>query len=181
MLKGGVMLPRKSSAVLMASVLTVVGFCAAQAGGDKLHFPESYPESVKWLVIDKPQFKRIHEYYVTPEALDAARKNQPMPDGTVFVGVQYQVQRDAQGNPILGPDGHFVKANVSGYIVMEKHAGWGSEYPKQLRNGEWEYQIFKEDKTPNTKVKLSVCFECHKPFASQDYVQAYEKLKSAGR
>ncbi len=100
------MLPRKSSAVLMASILILAGFCAAQAGGDKLHFPESYAKSVKWLIIDKPQFKRIHEYYATPEALEAARKNQPMPDGTVFVGVQYQVQRDAQGNPILGPDVH---------------------------------------------------------------------------
>lgn len=176
------MVSHKPNVFLTASVLIFVGFCTARAGGDKVHFPENYTKGVKWLVTDKPEFKRVHEYYVTPpEALEAAHKHQPMPDGTVFVGLQYQVQRDAQGNPILGPDGHFIKANLSAYVVMEKHAGWGSEYPSELRNGEWEYQIFKEDKTPNTGVKLSVCFECHKPFARQDYIQAYEKLESAGR
>lgn len=176
------MLSRNMSAVLTASVLTVIGFCCAKAGGDKVHFPEDYAKGVKWLVADKPEFKRVHEYYVTPpEALDAARNNEPMPDGTVFVGLQYQVQRDAQGNPVIGPDGHFIKTNLSAYVVMEKHAGWGSEYPEGLRNGEWEYQIFNQDKTPNTSIKVSVCFECHKPFASQDYVQAYEKLKNAKR
>jgi Cytochrome P460 len=174
------MLSRKPNAFLTACVFILIGFCTARAGGDKVHFPEDYTKGVKWLVTDKPEFKRVHEYYVTPpEALEAARKNQPMPDGTVFIGLQYQVQRDAQGNPILGPDGHFVKANLGAYVVMEKHAGWGSEYPEELRNGEWEYQIFKEDKTPSNSVKLSACFECHKPFASHDYIQAYEKLKSA--
>jgi cytochrome P460 len=176
------MLSRRANVVLTACVSILIGFCPARAGGDKVHFPEGYAKGVKWLVIDKPQFKRIHEYYVMPpEALDAARKNQPMPDGTVFVGLQYQVQRDTQGNPILGPDGHFIKANLSAYVVMEKHAGWGSEYPEEVRNGEWEYQIFNEDKTPSKSVKLSACFECHKPFVSHDYIQSFDKLKSAER
>ena len=175
------MISRKSNAVFVAFATILLGLFSAQAGGDKVAFPENYAKGVKWLVVDKPQFKRIHEYYTTPDALEAARKNQPMPEGTVFVGAQYQIQRDSQGNPVLGSDGHFIKANLSGYIVMQKHAGWGAEYPPELRNAEWEYQIFKADKTPNKDVKLTACFECHKPFASQDYVQEYEKLKGAVR
>ena len=79
------------------------------------------------------------------------------------------------------PNGHFIKTDLSAYVVMEKRAGWGAEYAPALRNGEWEYQIFNADKTPNKSVKLDVCFECHKPFAEQDYVQEYDKLKNGSQ
>ena len=173
------MISHKSDSVLIAFATILFGLFSAKAGGDKVAFPENYAKGVKWLIVDKPQLKRINEYYATPDALEAARKNQPMPEGTVFVGAQYQIQLDGQGNPVLGSDGHFIKANLSRYIVMEKHVGWGAEYPPELRNGEWEYQIFKADKTLSNEVKLTACLGCHKPFASQDYVQKYDKLKGA--
>ena len=49
------------------------------------------------------------------------------------------------------------------------------------RNREWEYRAFRADKRPNEDVKLTACFECHKPLASQNFVHAYDKLKEAGR
>ena len=76
---------------------------------------------------------------------------------------------------VLTGDGSF------GFNAMEKRAGWGSEYPDTLRNGEWEYRAFTADKKPNENVKLTACFECHKPLASQDFVHAYDKLKEAAR
>lgn len=175
------MISHKSKTVLATFGMIWLGFVLAQAGGDKVPFPENYAKGVKWLVVDKPQLKRIIEYYAMPGGFEAARKNQPMPEGTVLVGVQYNMQLDGQGNPVLGPDGRYTKANLRGYTVMEKRTGWGAEYPPELRNGEWEYQLFKADKTPDKNIKLTVCFECHKPFASQDYVQDYDKLKSVAR
>ena len=170
------------SVILLASiVISSAALFSAEAGGDKIVFPEHYAKGVKWLVVDKPQFKRVHEYYAPPEAVEAARQNEPMPEGTVLVGLQYQIKHDDKGNPILGPDGHFIKTDLSAYVVMEKRAGWGAEYPRELRNGEWEYQIFNADKTPNKSVKLDVCFECHKPFAERDYVQAYDKLQNGSQ
>jgi hypothetical protein len=169
--------------VVAAAVVGMIGltFAPAQAGRDKVAFPENYAKGVKWRVADKPQFKQVQEFYAMPDAIEAARKEQPMPNGTVFVGVQYNVQLDGQGNPVLGPDGRFIKTNLRGYLVMEKQTGWGAEYPPELRNGEWEYQIFKADKTPNENVKLTDCFACHKPLASKDFVQAYDELKKAGQ
>ena len=111
----------------------------------------------------------------------AARRDQPMPSGTVFTVVRYAAQLDAQGNPIKGADGQFVKGELLGYAVMEKRTGWGSEYPDALRNGEWEYRAFTAEKKPNENVKLTACFECHKPTASHDFVYSYDKLKSAGQ
>jgi hypothetical protein len=60
---------------------------------------------------------------------------------------------------------------------MEKQAGWGAEYPAELRNGEWEYQSFRADKSVNDKANLKACFECHKPLESRkDFVFSYDKL-----
>jgi hypothetical protein len=108
----------------------------------------------------------VHQLYAMPEALAAARKDQPMPSGTVFTVVRYAAQLDAQGNPIKGADGQFVKGELLGYAVMEKRTGWGSEYPDTLRNGEWEYRAFTAEKKPNENVKLTACFECHKSTAN---------------
>jgi len=125
--------------------------------------------------------KQAHELYATPDALNAARKDQPMPSGTVFTIVRYSAQLDPQDNPVKGADGHFVKDKILGYAAMEKRTGWGSEYPDALRNGEWEYRAFTAEKKPNDAVKLTACFECHKPMASKDFVHSYDKLKAATR
>jgi len=50
-----------------------------------------------------------------------------------------------------------------------------------VRNGEWEYQVFKADKTVNAGAKLGACLECHKPQDKQDFVLSYEKLKTAAK
>src|SRR5262249_26494889 len=41
------------------------------------------------------------ELFVTPAtAVDAAKKGEPLPNGTVITIVQYKAQVDAQGNPV---------------------------------------------------------------------------------
>ena len=105
-----------------------------------------------------------------------------MPSGTVITLVQYAAQLDASGNPQVGSNGRFVKGNLAGYAVMEKRAGWGAEYPDNVRNGEWEYQAFKADKTPNTTANLTACFNCHKPLGdAPDYLFSYDRMKGASR
>ena len=95
---------------------------------------------------------------------------------------QYAAQLDAQGNPVKDGNGRFIKtSNIVGYTVMEKRAGWGAEYPEAQRNGEWEYQAFRADKTPNPNANLTGCFNCHKPQATQDYVFSYQSMKTAAR
>ena len=175
------MISRRSVAgvTLVAAVCGIALVVQVQASADNVAFPENYAKGVKWLVVDKAETKQVHELYATPEAIEAARKDQPMPNGTVFTVVQYSAQLDAQGNPVKGADGRLVKGEIRGFNAMEKRNGWGSEYPETLRNGEWEYRAFTADKKPNEEAKLTACFECHKPLASQDFVHAYDKLKEA--
>jgi hypothetical protein len=93
------MISRRSTAGA-ALVATVCGIALqVQASADKVAFPENYAKGVKWLVVDKAETKQVHELYAMPEAIEAARKGQPMPNGTVFTVVRNSAQLDAQGKP----------------------------------------------------------------------------------
>ena len=170
-----------SSAIACASA-ALIAF-AAQAGGDKVAFPENYASGVLYTTVDRADNKQYRELFISPpSAVDAAKKGEPMPDGTVITLVQYAAVLDVHGNPQVGPNGRFIKGNRIAYTVMEKRAGWGAEYPDNVRNGEWEYQAFKADKTPNTAANLTACFNCHKPLGTApDYLFSYDKLKGASR
>ena len=137
---------------------------------------------VAYMSIDRAGGKAMSEYYTSQEAIEAAKKGMPLPDGTVISAVNFAAQLDAQGNPVKDANGRFIKtSNIQGYRVMAKRAGWGSEYPETKRNGEWEYQVFRADKTPNPTADLNSCFNCHKPQAANDYVFSFDKLKLAAR
>ena len=169
-----------ATAAAIGACVTLLLAIQVRAGADKVAFPEDYAKGVKYLVVDKPS-KQVHEFYASPAAFEAARKGEPMPDGTVLTGVLYNAQLGDDGNPLKSADGRFIKADLRGYAVMEKRAGWGTEYPADKRNGEWEYQVFRADKTPDPTANLTSCFDCHKPQASNDYVFSFDKLKLAAR
>src|SRR5689334_7923292 len=165
------------AALAGASVAFIV--FAAQAGGDKIAFPENYASGVLYTTVDRADNKQFRELFVSPPAaVEAAKKGEPMPSGTVITLVQYAALLDAGGNPQIGPNGRFIKGNIVAYTVMEKRTGWGAEYPDNVRNGEWEYQAFKADKTPNTAANLTACFNCHKPLGTgPDYMFSYDRMK----
>jgi hypothetical protein len=170
-----------SAAIVCASAVLIA--VTAQAGGDKVAFPSNYASGVLYTTVDRADNKQYRELYVSPPAaVDAAKAGQPLPSGTVLTLVQYAAKLDAQGVPEKGADGRFIKTNIIGYTVMEKQTGWGAEYPDTVRNGEWEYQAFKADRTPNTAANLTACFNCHKPLGSApDFLFSYDRLKAASR
>ncbi len=166
-------------AIAFATAATAV---SVRAGGDRVAFPENYAKGMVYLTLDKPDNKQVREYFTSAAAAEAARKGNPLPDGTVITVVQYAAQLDAQGNPAKDANGHLVKtSNIMGYTVMEKRAGWGAAYPENVRNGDWEYQVFRADKTANPNANLSSCFNCHKPQASNDFLFTHDSLKMAAR
>ncbi len=173
------------TAIITAAVAIVAAATAVdlvRAGGDKVAFPADYAKGVVYMTLDRPENKQVREYYTSQAAVDAAKKGAPLPNDTVITVVQYAAQLDPQGNPTKDADGRFSKtANILGYTVMEKRPGWGAEYPETMRNGEWEYQAFRADKTANPNANLTGCFNCHKPQAKQDYVFSYDKLKLAAK
>lgn len=150
------------------------------ASPNKIAFPENYMQGALYTTVDRADNKQFRELYVSPSsALEAAKKGEPLPRGTVLTLVQYRAQLDPQGNPLKGADGRFIKGDLVAYAVMEKREGWGAGIPEEIRNGEWEYQVFTPAKTANANANLGGCFACHKPLDKQDFVFSYDAMKSA--
>ena len=160
-------------ACVSAALVAVV----AHAGGDNVAFPANYASGVPYTTVDRADNKQYRELYTSQAAVDAAKKGQPMPDGTVVTLVQYRAKLGADGNPEKDANGRFIKTDILAYTVMEKRKGWGTEYPDNIRNGEWEYQAFTAAKQPNPNAKLTACFECHKPLPqTSDFLFSYGKM-----
>jgi len=166
------------STTLSAAAVALIG-AGAWAGGDKVAFPGTYDKGVLYTTVDRADNKQYREFYAPRAAIEAAKKGQPMPSGTVLTMVQYAAQLGPDGNPAKDANGRFVKGNLVAYAVMEKRTGWGAEYPDNVRNGEWEYQVFSPDKKVNDKANLTACFNCHKPHAGEDFLFTLDKLKAA--
>ena len=169
--------------VLSVAALTAVSLTVAvRAGGDKVVFPENYAKGVLYTTVDRPDNKQFRELYTSPEAIAAVKAGQPIPSGTVITMVNFKAKLNAAGEPEKDANGRFIKTDeIAGIAVMEKRTGWGTEYADDTRNGEWEYQAFKADKTVNDKANLKACFTCHKPLDKQDFVFSYDKLKTAAK
>jgi plastocyanin len=165
------------SIVLVLVTLSIVLVSVpGSAGPEKIAFPASYKDHVLYATVDRYDNKQYRELYGTPEAVKAAREGKPIPSGTVLTLVQYKAQVDASGNPIKDANGRFVKGDLVAYTVMEKRTGWGTEYPDDIRNGEWEYSAFGVDQKFNDKANYKACFQCHKPHAKQDFVISLARL-----
>ena len=171
--------------VLTFAIITGVGAAVlavgarTSAGPDKVVFPAAFKTGVLYAITDRHDIKQYRELYASPPAIAAAKAGQPLPPGTVLTVVQYKAQVDAQGHPLKDARGRFLKGELVGYTVMEKRAGWGAEYPEELRNGEWEYAAFNAAGALNDKANYTACFQCHKPHDQQDFVISYPVM--AGR
>ena len=174
---------RRSVAVvpLVAAILAVVFVARSTAGADKIVFPTGWKDHVLYTTVDRYDTKQYRELYAsTQAAVDAMKAGRPLPDGTVLTLVQYKAQVDAAGAPVRGANGRFVKGDLVGFTVMEKRAGWGTEYPAEWRNGDWEYAAFNPAGVLNDKANYKGCFECHKPHEKMDYVISLAAIRAMG-
>ncbi len=167
----------KAFAVLTGAALASYAF----AGPENVKFPNDYLKGVLYQTLDRHDSKQYRELYAPAEAVEAVRKGKPIPYGTVLTLVQWSVEQDANGVPLKGSDGRFIKKDIIGHTVMEKRQGFGADYPADWpRNGEWEYAVFTADGSPNPKGNANnkACFTCHLPHAKQDFVISLAKLNN---
>jgi plastocyanin len=165
----------KSGMLLLSAVAVSTG---ALAGPDNVKFPNDYLRGTLYQTVDRADVKQYRELYTQPEVVEAVRKGKPIPSGAVITLVQWSVEQDANGVPLKGADGRFIKKDILAHTVMEKRAGWGAEYPADMRNGEWEYQAFNAQGEANPKANIKGCFTCHLPHAKQDFVISLAKLNN---
>jgi plastocyanin len=170
---------RRAALVVGAGVACVaVGQQAlVNPGPNKVAFPQDWAKGTMYATVDRPDTKQYREFYTTPDVLDAVRAGKPVPDGAVITLAAYMAQVDANGVPQKDANGRFLKGNLAAVNVQQKKKGHGDDIPEAIRNGDWQYQSFTPDGKPNEKANLTACYQCHLPFAKDEYLTNLAKLK----
>jgi plastocyanin len=168
-----------------AGVLALVGGIAAVAqapalvapGPNKVAFPADWAKGTLYATVDRPDTKQYREFYTTPDVVEAARAGKPIPDGAVITLAAYAAQADAAGVPLKDANGRFMKGSLLAVNVQQKKKGWGEDIPAAIRNGDWVYQSFTPAGVANDKANLTACYQCHLPFAKDEYLTNLAKLQ----
>ena len=165
-----------AAAATALATFAVISQTLVPPGPNKLVFPENWDKGVMYATVDRPDTKQYREFYGPAEAVKAAREGKPIPDGTVLTLAAYAAKLDADGKPVKDANGRFIKDKLVAVNSMQKKAGWGADIPAEIRNGDWIYQSFTPDGKPNDKANLTACYQCHLPFAKEDYLTNMAKL-----
>jgi hypothetical protein len=160
-------------AVALAAALGVAAAAIpGRAGPELVAFPADYrSQFVAVGTVDRPDRSppQVRHFYINRAALEAARPGQPFPNGTVLIMEDRRAQLGPDGQPMRDAEGRFLSSDqVVALFVQEKRTGWGTEYPDNIRNGEWEYAAFAADGT-RRDAPTTGCFQCHRTRARQDY------------
>ena len=164
--------------MITASLIFALAGGPATAGPEKVAFP-IYQTHVLYDVLDKVEDKEVMEFYINADAFKQVRPGQPLPNGTVLSRPTFKAVLDDKGEPAKDANGRFIRGRLDRVVVMEKRAGWGTEYPTELRNGEWEYGRFGPEGKLTTTANYTACFQCHKPKSSDDFVFTLSNLLKA--
>ena len=146
-------------------------------GPNKVAFPADWAKGTLYATVDRPDTKQYREFYSTPDVVEQVRAGKPIPDGAMLVLAAYMAQVDAAGVPLKDANGRFLKGNLVAVNVQQKKKGWGEDIPAAIRNGDWVYQSFTPAGVPNDKANLAACYQCHLPFAKDDYLTNLAKLQ----
>lgn len=165
-----------ASAIAGLGAVAVAQQALVPSGPNKLQFPEGYDKGVLYATVDRHDTKQYREFYTSAAAVQAAKAGEPIPDGTVITLAAYAAKLDAEGKPVKDANGRFVKDKLVAVNSMQKQKGWGDDIPAAVRNGDWVYQSFTADGKVNEKANLTACYQCHLPFAQEEYLTNLPKL-----
>jgi hypothetical protein len=152
----------------------------ALAGPELVSFPEDYQNGHTHYATANRDDERMQvvDMFANDVALASAKDGAPLESGSILTMEVYKAKLDADEKPVMGSDGFFEKGDLAVVVVMESREGFGEDYPDELRNGTWEYALFKGDGSRIDK-ETTACFECHKPLHDTDYVFSFEQLQAA--
>ncbi len=144
-------------------------------------FPENYKTTfTKYHTINFPATKQVRYYYANNAALQAAKSDKSLPNGSVLFAEVYSAKLDADKKPVTGSDGFFVPDQLLLYTAMAREAGWGKDIPEMLRNEDWNYAVFTTAKQ-HRPVNQAECLACHKPLDKMSYTFTLKQLTDVAK
>jgi hypothetical protein len=128
----------------------------ADAESNRVTFPENIDELEHYTTVTRGN---VTEHMLTSrEAIEAAQRGEPMPEGTHVVLVDYR------------------EGEVFRYFVMQKGPGWGADYDEDRRTGDWQFQWFHPDRTIKADENTARCQSCHGRRADNEFMFTFNDL-----
>jgi len=144
--------------LITVAILFMLGLAYAQKGR-MINLPKGWRgyTHVKSMVIpDKNHgLYGFHHIYVNQKGLYTLKKGGSYPEGSVFVGVFYDVVTDK--------DGSINQGEKLFYVVMKKDS-------RATNTGGWRYAAFGADGRYLEKDVKKDCYDCHTAAKDTDYI-----------
>ena len=165
---------RKASALVLGLGLIA---SAALADEERIAFPADYKTQFQnYLSLDRVQNPdQIIRLFANDVAIEAAKQGRELPNGSILVGEVYKAKKDEAGNVMTSSLGRRMRGKLAAVAVMEKGEGWGDSFPDNLKNGDWDFAIFKPTGERLDK-DLNTCRSCHAPLAKSQHLFSLEHL-----
>lgn len=147
-----------------------------------MRFPTEFPRGfTRYLTANDAEHRTVKQHYINALGLAAARRNQPLPPGTIILQVNCLARLGPDGQPLHTADGAWIIDRVTSYTGMELHPGWGNAIAPWLRNADWNYGSFTTAKAPKPDTNQAPCLACHKAQSAVSYVFTFNELWDAAR
>lgn len=170
----------RGMAILAMVMVFAVGSLSSFADGDKprIEFPKDYrSEFINYLSLDRTQNEdQTIRLFAPKAALEAAQAGKELPDGTVLVAEVYKAKFDEDGDAVESALGRRIRAKFAAVAVMQKQKGWGDKFPDELKNGDWDFAIFKPTGERLVKKDLNKCRTCHAPLKDTQHLFSLEHM-----
>src|ERR1700688_2855600 len=88
--RGNMMTCKSFAVAMLAATAVLVVAAQVRAGGDKVAFPENFRQGVMYTIVDRADNKQYRELCVPRAGVEAPKKGEPLPSGTVITIVQYK-------------------------------------------------------------------------------------------
>ena len=167
---------------IAAALAATIAF-PVSAGEDRvLEFPENYRDTFT-LYFSGDRYladEQTIRIYANDIAVNGARKDGKMPDGSVFLAEIYGAQKDADGDVIESAIGQRLQGEFKAIALMERRAGWDDQYADELKVGDWEFEVFSTE-GKNLAKDTTSCRECHHPLADSEFMFSIEHLVAAAK
>ena len=141
----------------------------------ELPVPPDYRNWPKFLShVEREDTKQVREIYINPIG-HRTKMGENFPNGTITVMEIYKAREAADGAPLKGADGKYVKGDLLKIGVMGKCPRWGESAPPELRNGDWVYSMYMADSKTKAPDDTTTCRACHLPLKEKDYIFRYDE------
>ena len=164
---------------IIVNILFTTLFATSVLAGDaKIPFPANYKTNmINYLSLDRTQnHDQVIRLFATRATLDAVKSGKKIPYGSVLVGEVYKAKKNDKGVVIKSGLGRRIRSKFAAVAVMQKGQGWGAKLPKELRNGDWDFAIFKPTGERLVKKDLNKCRSCHAPLGDSQHVFSLEHM-----